>query len=155
MWSLPATSSSSRYDYTSGAYITAATLPRSFCVSAMIMFHKIICCITSIWCHKVFSVNVSFQKLSNRGHVCVYVCGGVQMMHILLCVCVCVCVCGLCHSRVCLQPDWKVADPICTFLFSILVLFSTINILKDALLVLMEGERHMVHTCIACSGMVR
>ena len=32
------------------------------------------------------------------------------------------------------------ADPICTFLFSILVLFSTGNILRDALLVLMEGE---------------
>ena len=38
-----------------------------------------------------------------------------------------------------LQPDWKLADPICTFLFCILVLFSTINVLKDALRVLMEG----------------
>lgn len=37
------------------------------------------------------------------------------------------------------KPEWKLADPICTFLFSILVLFSTINILKDTLRVLMEG----------------
>ena len=38
-----------------------------------------------------------------------------------------------------MQPEWKLADPICTFLFSILVLFTTINILKDTLRVLMEG----------------
>lgn len=38
------------------------------------------------------------------------------------------------------QPEWKLADPACTFLFSILVLFSTVNILRDAVLVLMEGE---------------
>ncbi|XP_074656004.1 proton-coupled zinc antiporter SLC30A2-like isoform X2 [Tubulanus polymorphus] len=37
------------------------------------------------------------------------------------------------------RPDWKIADPICTFLFSVLVLFTTINILRDTLLVLMEG----------------
>ncbi|XP_064396807.1 probable proton-coupled zinc antiporter SLC30A4 [Halichondria panicea] len=37
------------------------------------------------------------------------------------------------------RPDWKIADPICTFLFCVLVLFSTINVLKDALRVLMEG----------------
>ena len=39
-----------------------------------------------------------------------------------------------------LQPKWKLADPVCTFLFSILVLISTINILKDTLRVLMEGK---------------
>ena len=39
----------------------------------------------------------------------------------------------------CSQPDWKLADPICTFLFCVLVIFSTINVLKDALRVLMEG----------------
>eukprot|EP00116_Pleurobrachia_bachei_P007124 sb/3467386/ len=38
-----------------------------------------------------------------------------------------------------IKPDWKIVDPICTFLFAILVLFTTINILKDALSVLMEG----------------
>ena len=44
-----------------------------------------------------------------------------------------------------MQPDWKIADPICTFLFCILVLFSTLNVLKDALRVLMEG---IVCACI-------
>ncbi|KAL3889952.1 hypothetical protein ACJMK2_002267 [Sinanodonta woodiana] len=37
------------------------------------------------------------------------------------------------------KPEWKLADPICTFLFSILVLFTTITILRDILVVLMEG----------------
>ncbi|XP_077996580.1 proton-coupled zinc antiporter SLC30A2-like [Glandiceps talaboti] len=37
------------------------------------------------------------------------------------------------------KPEYKIADPICTFLFSILVLFTTLNILKDAMHVLMEG----------------
>jgi len=37
------------------------------------------------------------------------------------------------------KPEWKIADPICTFLFSILVLFTTFNILKDTMNVLMEG----------------
>jgi len=37
------------------------------------------------------------------------------------------------------KPSWKVADPICTFLFSILVLFTTLTILKDIVVVLMEG----------------
>merc|ERR1712080_390072 len=37
------------------------------------------------------------------------------------------------------KPEWKLADPICTFLFSILVLFTTFAIMKDALHVLMEG----------------
>ena len=37
------------------------------------------------------------------------------------------------------KPSWKLADPICTFLFSILVLISTFNILKDAIRVVMEG----------------
>ena len=33
------------------------------------------------------------------------------------------------------NPKWNIIDPICTFMFSILVLFTTINIMKDALLV--------------------
>lgn len=37
------------------------------------------------------------------------------------------------------QPTWVIADPICTFVFSILVLFTTLTILRDALHVLMEG----------------
>lgn len=34
------------------------------------------------------------------------------------------------------KPTWQLADPICTFIFSIIVLFTTIAILKDALLVI-------------------
>ncbi|KAL8578435.1 hypothetical protein ACOMHN_014934 [Nucella lapillus] len=37
------------------------------------------------------------------------------------------------------KPEWKIADPICTFLFSALVLITTITILRDILVVLMEG----------------
>lgn len=33
------------------------------------------------------------------------------------------------------KPEWNIIDPICTFLFSILVLFTTLNIMKDAILV--------------------
>ncbi|CAB3986476.1 Zinc transporter 2 [Paramuricea clavata] len=38
-----------------------------------------------------------------------------------------------------IKPNWSIADPICTFLFSIIVLFTTITVLRDALHVLMEG----------------
>ncbi|XP_008060675.1 zinc transporter 8 [Carlito syrichta] len=37
------------------------------------------------------------------------------------------------------KPEYKIADPICTFLFSILVLASTTTILKDFFILLMEG----------------
>ncbi|XP_072355108.1 zinc transporter 2 isoform X2 [Scyliorhinus torazame] len=37
------------------------------------------------------------------------------------------------------KPAYKIADPICTFFFSIFVLGSTITILKDVFRVLMEG----------------
>ncbi|KAL1767872.1 zinc transporter 8 isoform X1 [Sigmodon hispidus] len=37
------------------------------------------------------------------------------------------------------KPDYKIADPVCTFIFSILVLVSTIMILKDFSILLMEG----------------
>ncbi|CAD5115078.1 DgyrCDS4093 [Dimorphilus gyrociliatus] len=40
------------------------------------------------------------------------------------------------------KPEWKIADPICTFFFSILVLITTITILRDTLNVLMEGMPH-------------
>lgn len=32
-------------------------------------------------------------------------------------------------------PEMAIIDPICTFVFSVLVLFTTINIMRDALLV--------------------
>ncbi|NXV42798.1 ZNT8 protein, partial [Uria aalge] len=38
------------------------------------------------------------------------------------------------------KPEYKIADPICTFVFSIFVLATTITILRDILMVLMEGR---------------
>ncbi|NWT64342.1 ZNT8 protein, partial [Prunella himalayana] len=38
------------------------------------------------------------------------------------------------------KPQYKVADPICTFVFSIFVLATTITILRDILTMLMEGR---------------
>lgn len=38
------------------------------------------------------------------------------------------------------KPEWAFLDPICTFLFSFLVLITTFNIIKDVLNVLMEGR---------------
>jgi len=35
--------------------------------------------------------------------------------------------------------DYAIADPICTFIFSILVLFTTIPIAKESVRLLMEG----------------
>lgn len=34
-----------------------------------------------------------------------------------------------------IKPTWQLADPICTFIFSIIVLWTTITIMKDAILV--------------------
>uniref|UniRef100_A0AC34FEL6 Uncharacterized protein n=1 Tax=Panagrolaimus sp. ES5 TaxID=591445 RepID=A0AC34FEL6_9BILA len=38
------------------------------------------------------------------------------------------------------NPDWAIADPICTLMFSVIVLFTTIYIIRDALVVLLEGR---------------
>ncbi|NXE89223.1 ZNT8 protein, partial [Menura novaehollandiae] len=38
------------------------------------------------------------------------------------------------------KPQYKIADPICTFVFSIFVLATTITTLRDILTVLMEGR---------------
>jgi len=37
------------------------------------------------------------------------------------------------------KPEYKLADPVCTFIFSALVLLTTIRILRDTMHVLMEG----------------
>ena len=37
------------------------------------------------------------------------------------------------------KPEYKIADPICTFIFSVLVLITTFSVVKDAILVLMES----------------
>nr|XP_032810564.1 zinc transporter 2-like isoform X1 [Petromyzon marinus]XP_032810565.1 zinc transporter 2-like isoform X1 [Petromyzon marinus] len=42
------------------------------------------------------------------------------------------------------EPEYKIADPICTFVFSFFVLFTTVTILRDVLLVLMEGAPRAV-----------
>ena len=36
-------------------------------------------------------------------------------------------------------PTWVIIDPICTFVFSVLVLLTTVKILKDTLGVLLEA----------------
>lgn len=38
------------------------------------------------------------------------------------------------------QPSWVIIDPICTLLFSVIVLCTTIYILRDAMIVLLEGR---------------
>lgn len=43
-----------------------------------------------------------------------------------------------------LQPEWKIADPVCTFVFSVLVLITTITIMRDILVVLMEGQSKVI-----------
>lgn len=37
------------------------------------------------------------------------------------------------------KPEWTIADPICTFLFSILVLITTVPIFCDCMTILMEN----------------
>ncbi|CAH1797934.1 unnamed protein product [Owenia fusiformis] len=43
------------------------------------------------------------------------------------------------------KPEWKIADPICTFSFSVLVLFTTVTILKDIIRVIMEATPSGIH----------
>ncbi len=38
-----------------------------------------------------------------------------------------------------IKPKWQIIDPICTFLFSVIVLFTTFGIVRDCLKVLMEA----------------
>lgn len=38
------------------------------------------------------------------------------------------------------NEEWKIMDPVCTILFSIVVLISTIYICRDIILILMEGN---------------
>lgn len=42
------------------------------------------------------------------------------------------------------KPEYRIADPLCTFLFSVLVLLSTVAILREALTVLMEGKPNSI-----------
>ncbi|KAI8058705.1 cation efflux protein [Gilbertella persicaria] len=43
------------------------------------------------------------------------------------------------------RPDLTIVDPLCTFLFSILVLYTTYHLVKDSLAVLMEGVPGNIH----------
>ena len=38
------------------------------------------------------------------------------------------------------QPTWTIADPICTFVFTVLVMFTTVPVFKDCLIVLLEAS---------------
>ena len=56
------------------------------------------------------------------------------------------------------KPEYAIIDPICTFVFSFIVLLTTIKILKDAFEILMEatpsGLRHnmVTETFLAVDG---
>lgn len=39
-----------------------------------------------------------------------------------------------------IKPEWSIADPISTILFSILVLFTTVPVFKDCVIILLEGS---------------
>ncbi|XP_042265816.1 zinc transporter 4 [Thunnus albacares] len=42
------------------------------------------------------------------------------------------------------KPDYKLADPICTYIFSVLVLFTTFRIIRDTVVIVLEGvPRHL------------
>jgi len=43
-----------------------------------------------------------------------------------------------------INPAFKVADPICTYLFSILVIFTTIPVFRDCMRILMEVQPNTV-----------
>jgi len=46
-----------------------------------------------------------------------------------------VCIAGI---LIWIRPEWQIADPICTFVFSILVLYTTVQILHQSISVIME-----------------
>jgi cation diffusion facilitator family transporter len=50
------------------------------------------------------------------------------------------------------KPEWSIIDPICTFLFSILVLFTTLNIMRDAILVsvFIELQKRVENSKLVC-----
>ena len=43
-------------------------------------------------------------------------------------------------------PKLTICDPICTFIFSVIVIFTTVPIVKDCVIVLMEGTPHDIDT---------
>uniref|UniRef100_M4BUI4 Cation efflux protein cytoplasmic domain-containing protein n=1 Tax=Hyaloperonospora arabidopsidis (strain Emoy2) TaxID=559515 RepID=M4BUI4_HYAAE len=53
-----------------------------------------------------------------------------------------VCIAG---ALVWYKPEWQIADPIATFVFSVLVLGTTVGIVRDSIHVLMEGTPDGIH----------
>lgn len=43
-----------------------------------------------------------------------------------------------------IKPQWRLADPICTIIFSVIVVISTIFISRDIIKILMEGKRENI-----------
>lgn len=43
-----------------------------------------------------------------------------------------------------INPEWSLADPLCTFVFSIIVIFTTFPIIKECFWVLMEAAPHQL-----------
>lgn len=42
------------------------------------------------------------------------------------------------------KPDYKLADPICTYIFAVLVIFTTFRIIRDTIVIVLEGvPRHL------------
>jgi solute carrier family 30 (zinc transporter), member 2 len=37
------------------------------------------------------------------------------------------------------KPEWKIADPMCTYLFSVIICFTTIPVFKECVFVLLEA----------------
>uniref|UniRef100_A0A3B3DSW3 Probable proton-coupled zinc antiporter SLC30A3 n=1 Tax=Oryzias melastigma TaxID=30732 RepID=A0A3B3DSW3_ORYME len=48
---------------------------------------------------------------------------------------------GVMVAAIIIYPEYKVADPICTFLFSVFVLCTTVTILRDVFRILMESPK--------------
>ena len=72
----------------------------------------------------------------------------VLLIRACLCGCLCVCVGAdaiqsvgvmIAAALIWWNPEWRLADPICTFLFSLLVLITTWRLIKQSIRVLMEG----------------
>ncbi|KAI7907110.1 cation efflux family-domain-containing protein [Cokeromyces recurvatus] len=44
------------------------------------------------------------------------------------------------------KPEYTIVDPICTFIFSLIVLYTTFHLIKDSMIVLMEGVPGHIET---------
>lgn len=47
---------------------------------------------------------------------------------------------GPAASPVAFQPEYKIADPICTYVFSLLMAFTTFRIIWDTVVIILEGK---------------